>query len=721
MKIENIYIENFQSYYGENLLKFGDGLNLIIGNGGKGKSKLFNAFYWVLFGKIYITDYGWCSTDSLPLKEKNICMYKHEYINKKALYDVPKGKNVTCKVAIRLIDDAGNVYEIERSVVAKRTNEEAWDSIQSWEIGANVLKVTYDTKTGTKVAVDDLAEDQISNLFPAGIRGYIWFQGESLDDLIDFTKPNVLKEAVKHISYYPYYEKLTSIISESKKKIQRLENTHLRQVNSDNAAARGLIGEIEILNDKLNSQIELRNRLESTISNIQVVLAEDEGKVSGLAQFSELVTKYDKCQIEIKDIMNQITQLDEEERKLLPSLWVLRGTDELIKKSKEIINAHVEEVYTAPEKKFLDNPSKAKLEEILNKDHQCFVCGCPVDEAHPERISWIRNRIVMQEEFLRQMEDYKANAENSARFNMLVGRIQDYPDRLIVSIESIDEQYKKIEEQIDYLQAKKRVATEKKEALDVQIEEIKRKHGVDPRKEADKFTTYDSTIKASRGNLERKQKELRTCEETIKSYNYQIKEKQNQLSQYGANTGAVTEVEETEWNNISTVLEFICGKVQENARIELLKKIEERANEYYKRFTEHDPGYTGKVQIDENYSILFDSNLNTSHEDRKKMSIINALLSLNQDALGAYYPFISDAPTSNFDQATTHKYLMGVKDIFKQTIIMTKDVAVGSKEYNDLFKAQNVSCIYQLSSNIYCKDNKEPEIYEVSTHVERLK
>ena len=66
MIIKSISIENFQSYYGEQTIEFSEGLNLVIGKGGKGKSKLFNAFYWVLFGKIYITDVGWCDTDGLP-------------------------------------------------------------------------------------------------------------------------------------------------------------------------------------------------------------------------------------------------------------------------------------------------------------------------------------------------------------------------------------------------------------------------------------------------------------------------------------------------------------------------------------------------------------------------------------------------------------------------------------------------------------------------------
>ena len=113
----------------------------------------------------------------------------------------------------------------------------------------------------------------------------------------------------------------------------------------------------------------------------------------------------------MNNILNELTNIDNDERKLLPSLWVLRGTKKLIEKSKEIIKAHVEEEYTAPERKFLDNPSKAKLEDILYKDHRCFVCGSKVDDDHPETRDWILNRLKMQEEYLKEMEDYTNNSD----------------------------------------------------------------------------------------------------------------------------------------------------------------------------------------------------------------------------------------------------------------------------------------------------------------------
>lgn len=720
MKILEIEIHNFQSYYEKTLMEFGDGLNLVIGNGGKGKSKLFNAFYWVLFGDIYITDLGWCSTNGLPHSAK-FTMGRHEFINKKALYECKVGESVLCQVSLKVEDEKSEPITIERTVKATRKQEGEWHSTQAWDVSMNMLKVTFDGIHGTQVFNDGMAEVKISDMFPEGIRGYIWFQGESLDNLINFRKKENLKDAVKHISYFPYYEKMTTIIDSACKKIKARENRHLNEVNKQNGQAKTLLFKMEQLRNKLEVEESNRKALTDTIEKIQVILAEDEGKINGLAKFTELVSKYDRIGLEIKDILYQIEKIDNEERKLLPSLWVLRNTETLIKESKRIINEHVEEEYTIPEKKYLDNPSRAKLEEILYKDHQCFVCGSKVDDEHPETRDWILNRLRMQDEYLREMEEYTNNIEFNKQFNMFVGKIQDYPDQLLVSISSIDKVYQDMEKKMDDLRIKYKLKLSQKAKIDEQIEDIKRKHGVDPHREAEKYTTFDSSIKASRANLEKKKKELLTCEDNIRKYKTEIKEVEKEISKTGSSIGMVTEVEETEWRIISTVLTDICKTVQEKARKELLKNIEERANEFYVKFTEHDSGYKGKVEIGDDYSIVYDAGLNTSHEDRKKMSIINALLSLNQEALGIHYPFISDAPTSSFDFATTYKYLIGIKDIFSQSIIMTKDVEIGSDNYLELMNEIKVSRIFQLTSRNYSSESREPEIYEVSTNVERLK
>jgi len=718
MTINSITINNFQSYYDVTPIEFGKGLNLIVGNGGKGKSKLFNAFYWVLFGDIYITSEGWCSTKELP-KSAHGSLHRYEFINKKALSEAKVGDVVPCSVILELTDDKENQFQIERSVSAKRQESDNWDEVAAWSVSEESVKVTFETRTGTKTAIDDIAEGKISELFPEGIRGYIWFQGESLDTLINFRKKENLKDAVNHISYYPYYEKLSEIISLAKRKIEKAESKHLTEANRQNVEATSLIRSMDHLRNKIESEEANKKKIESVIETIQIALAEDEGKISGLAGFTGLVKEYEECEKNIVDINNQLTNLDNKQRALLPALWILRGTDPMIEKCKNIIKSHVEEEYTAPEKKYLDNPSRAKLEEIL-ENKVCYVCGSRVDDEHHEAVEYIKNRLRLQDEYLREMEEYTSNLELSKQFNMFVGKIQDYPDSLLVSLSQIDKQYGDLEDRIEVLISKRKRIQEKKRGLDEKMEEVKRRYNVDPRSEAAQAPVLNNNIKASRTNLEKQQNLLRASVATIAKYNSELDSARKEYSKV-ATASKVSRVPETEWKNISTFLEAICSSVQEKARVELLHKIEERSNKFYEKFTEHDRGYKGMVEIDDDYSIKFDAGLNTSHEDRKKMSIINALLSLNQEAIGTYYPFISDAPTSSFDPDTTHKYLMGIKDIFGQSIIMTKDVVIDSENYKELYNDKKISRIFLLTSNTFGKTEGEPQINEVATKVERLK
>lgn len=717
MIIKNITIENFQSYYDSQTMEFSKGLNLIIGNGGKGKSKLFNAFYWVLFGKIYITGIGWCTTDNLPQSAK-FAMQRYDFINKRALFNAQINDKIRASVQIEIEDDKGNDYIIERSVSALRLEGEEWDSNDAWQVGGNMLKVSFDSTTGTKVLNDLLAEDKINELFPDGIRNYIWFQGESLESLINFRNKETLKAAVKHISYFPYYEKLSEIISKSKLKIAGIESRKLKEVNKHNSNVKGLLSTIDNLNYKIAREEENKKQFETHIETIKIALADGETKISGLASYSMLVKKYKDCENDINKLLSETTRIDEFQREKLPSLWILRGIEPMIQQCKEIIEKHKEEEYTVPEKKYLDNPSRSKLEEIL-KDKKCFVCGTEFSE-NDAPYHYITERLRLQEEYLKEMEEYTSNMQLSKQFNMFVGKIQDYPDSLLISLSKIDKQWKDSEDELEKYMAQRRRKQDEKRKLDEQIEDIKKKHGVDPVTQAETAGIINSSIRASRNNLEAQQRKLDVSKQTISNYRSELRAAERELEKLGAKDSTVAKVPETEWKHISTFLEDICKRVQENARKDLLHKIEERANLFYAKFTEHDNGYKGNVKIGEDYSIEFDAGLNTSHEDRKKMSIINALLSLNQEAMGTYYPFISDAPTSSFDLETTHKYLLGIKDIFGQSIVLTKDVDLESDKYIDLRNQSNVSRIYNLESKIYSGDSNRGQ-HEVSTQITILK
>ncbi len=719
MVIKSITIENFQSYYSPQTIEFSEGLNLIVGHGGKGKSKLFNAFYWVLFGKIYITGTGWCSTDGLPHSAR-FAMQDYEFINAKSLSEANVGDRIKASVYIKIEDDKGIEYRIERNVVAERLANDDWDNTQAWQVGENELSVEYEGRTGTKIEKGIIAEQIISDIFPEGIRNYIWFQGESLDSLINFRNKETLKSAVKHISYYPFYEKLSAIITQSKGIIEKDEAKKLRELNRGNANFERALSEKDNYIKLIEKEENNKKQIEENISIINIKLAEDDGKMKGIADYSKLNQEYHRYEQELARINTELTHLDDEQRKQVPNFWVLRGINPMIEKCKQIIKDYTSFQDTAPEKKYLDNPGRAKLEEILEQG-QCFVCGSDASEGTTAS-EWIKKRLKEQEEYLKELEEYNTNLAFSKQFERFIGQIQDYPDSLLLSLDSIDRQYETSENKIEKLISERKRIKEKKEEIDKQVEEIKRRNGIDPIKEGGQGTMIMDRIKGSRANLEREQRKLQVSLEKINEYKFQLKDTEKEIEKLlSKRNGNLSSIPETEWKNISEFLEEICKKVQENARKELLHKIETRANEFYQKFTEHDTGYKGEVKINEDYSIEYDAGLNTSHEDRKKMSIINAMLSLNQEALGAFYPFISDAPTSSFDIPTTHKYLLGIKDIFGQSIIMTKDVELDGDAYQQLLREQKVSKVYALESKIYGDNLQNPDLNEVSTIIKQLK
>lgn len=717
MIVKDITVENFQVYYGEQTIEFGPGLNLVIGKGGKGKSKLFNAFYWVFFGQIYLTDVGWCSTDDL-LHASRFAMKNHEFINKKALAEAAVDSRVIVRASIRIEDEKGEIYIIERSAAAKRTTNDNWNSPEAWELSRNVLKVSFDSRTGTKYLTGDDALNKIDELFPSGIRGYIWFQGESLDELISLNEKDKLKNAVKHISYYPYYEKLSQIISSASIKIDSIERKKIREANSNNTKLKNLLSTLDTCAREKDSLEAERQKHVDNLSQMKIHLTSDESKMSGLASFTGLVADYNAQKNELERVNHEMSSYDEYQRKQVPVLWILKGIEPMLSECERIIKEHTEIENTMPEKKYLDNPSRAKLLEIL-KDGKCFVCGSDVSEGTHAH-DWILDRLKQQEEYLKEMEDYTNNMQLSKQFNMFIGKIQDYPNSLKISVGAIAKQWEESERKIESLISKRTRIRAKLEDFDAKIEEIKRKHGINPVEQATTAGILSTTIKATRSNIEKEQRLLDAANAALKENEKKRKTAEAELKNLGSTTEVVN-VPETEWKNISIFLEDVCKRVRENARKDLLRKIENKANEFYIKFTEHDTGHKGDIKISDDYSIEFDASLATSLETRKKMSIINALLALNQESLGVYYPFITDAPSSDLDSETTAKYLLGVKDIFKQSIVMTKDVDVNGELYNNLISQSNVSNVYYLDSKTYTDKTTGLEQNEVSTIVKRLK
>jgi DNA repair exonuclease SbcCD ATPase subunit len=102
MRIKQIVLTNYQSYYGKNIFDFVEGVNIIHGANGHGKTKFFEAVEWIF---------------------KDFDTNLEGLISQKALHnEIKEGIEIT--VSVRMTVSQGNETKtIEKSFLANKNNE----------------------------------------------------------------------------------------------------------------------------------------------------------------------------------------------------------------------------------------------------------------------------------------------------------------------------------------------------------------------------------------------------------------------------------------------------------------------------------------------------------------------------------------------------------------------------------------------------------------------
>ncbi len=112
MFIKSIQLENFQCYYGDNnLFEFKEGLNLIIGDNGAGKSKLYDAFHWVLYDEVF---------DSASRKFEKTTKVQNQLISDQAKDLCEIDDYAKTSVTLIVEGSQGKEYVLERTYKSKK-------------------------------------------------------------------------------------------------------------------------------------------------------------------------------------------------------------------------------------------------------------------------------------------------------------------------------------------------------------------------------------------------------------------------------------------------------------------------------------------------------------------------------------------------------------------------------------------------------------------------
>ena len=175
MIIRSISLKDFQCYFGsheENRLEFTSGINLVIGENAGGKSKLFDAFYWVLHDQIFHSD----KRKFVPTKQ-----YREKILSDQAKKQCSVGDQVSAEVVLNLVDSREVNFRITRIYRAKRTDENSWVADD-----ASKLLIEEYKSTQWQSVPSERHDSILKRVIPGHVKPYMWFQGEQVDSLMDF-------------------------------------------------------------------------------------------------------------------------------------------------------------------------------------------------------------------------------------------------------------------------------------------------------------------------------------------------------------------------------------------------------------------------------------------------------------------------------------------------------------------------------------------------------
>lgn len=689
MIIKDIIIKNFRSYYGENKFTFSDGLTLVIGDNGDGKTTFFEALQW-----LFETMVERNSIDNASEMRKS----KLEIGERDEVY-------------VAMTFDHDGEKSIEKSYTFERTSETTFTTSKIAFRGYEV------TSSGRELVDGKLL---MNRCFDAFIQRFSMFKGESTLNV--FQDKTALKELVNKYSDVRKFDDLVNLSAAFEEKSN---SAFLKECRSD----KKISGEAKALESQLQRMAtEIYNK-KVDIRDKQTSITVFSSKINELAHNQETTKKYNEVNERIKnlqDIINKkrasISMVDKNTA-LLDKQWILCAfppiLDEFKKKSQALSKEKRKQDKEFGEKQAKEAgkletlnevrgmladgvtelpwylPNQETMEEMIH-DHVCKVCGSPAPEGSPA-YEFMVNKLNEYKKHVDEklkLEAAKAKIEQKQLFTSeYVEEIHNLGIRLGGSTEAeivqiaadIDDRLcveARLNEELQETKEKKQEAEDDKARLLIQAgnvsEELLQKDFNDVKNMFEQQSRAEQRLvilEKELDDLQKQEAEMRKKFDELKPQNSQVKV----------------------YRDVHRVLEEIA-KAFKNAKKENLRRflaaLEDCANEYLAKLSAQD--FHGEIRlcqtVEESTEIkLFSSNGSEiknpsgSQETVMYMSVLFAISDFTDQKRDENYPLIFDAATSSFGDSKEEGFYNVIDKLNKQCIIVTKDfITKGQLRLNEI-------------------------------------
>jgi len=658
--INSVAFENFYNYYGSydhNEYKFKPGMNIVNADNNMGKSKFYNGFMWLLLDQVY-------DSDSKSFKDANESLVKMASGKAKAEDD-------KFKVGFRVIFTNDNVvYTVEKYAMFERTDGELS------HYGSQLSIMKNKNNADTPILDRNEQEDILNRVFiPVTLRNYALLQGESMDRLVDLSQKKALSDTIDTLAGISV---LKGICEKSARLAKRAENLYQIQdsANSKNDTARkrdiddrnkfqqfieDAESEIEAAKDEIRAAKVRKEELDAYISNSST-------RTEIRSQLDQVRIRINNEEEKIRTIEQSITGMifDEENPMLLMGL--ADEFDSFDKKREKHIGELAQMnndntlIIMLPE----GSPDTSSLERML-KNEECEVCGQPA-AMHSE--AWNHIKMIL--------ERPKKISTSRNDFGNFFGALQKTASSYSISIPKIESKIELVREQLDK-------AKENLDELEARRDEILTQlnnagGNVDNSAFDDKaiisdYDTVNTTITT-------KEREISSKQSMIATWKNSLGVIMKRLASYKTNN---TIQKYEDFAKMMKAIDEVIRQTKDDIFDRTIESLAKEANEKYQALTKGNQVSGGQLRFVRDRDIVNVSirdvqngeitGLGTGFQRMKQLAIVMAVISSKiGDEKKFDYPFISDAPFSEFGPNFITNFFDVAPSVFSQSIILIKEL-----------------------------------------------
>lgn len=692
MIIKKIEIQNFRSYYKENFFELGNGLNLIIGSNGDGKTTFFEALEW-----LFRTD-GANKMDTKYISKKRVDeLFPNDFDNVRV--------NMT-------YEHKGKIKSLEKMFRFSKSFD--------GEVSTSNYTFTLREESGVERVVKDglFFDKDVSS----EMRTFMMFKGE--DDLNVMEKSNSLKLLIDSFgdvknfdAYFAFMEYAMKNADKARDHAQNNDRTNERKIKNFKSI---IDRESTILFD-IDSEIKLKEsesgNFETLLKNVERSKESSKMLVASNQRITNLQQKRTETASRIKenytinllddlwilmgfkDIANEysslISRIDKESRKLEQGYLIKEGQKRAIKKMKT-------DFVPLP----VDIPGRKYLQEMLDEE-VCKICGRRA-EKHSDAWEYMKHRL----------DEFEASTNDEVEGDILPFYENHYISELraINSVQEHDlpETAKTRRKIQDMIALNNRLHDEIKKIdanIDIEFEGKKRiLSQADGLSEEQLLANYDSI-----SNWVDKKRLADNRIDTLKrNRNKHAADLENaQIELSNISKGTAAEIYARTALIIHQISEAFKNAKEQNKK-NLLANIEDEANLFLDKLNTND--FKGTIRIIEKQNGQCETflqnaddmrifNPNTALKTTYFMSVLFAIGKLSQEKDKTELPLLFDAPTSSFTDAKENEFFNVISKLGKQVIVVTKSFLRDSKNGDVELDKERLDSI---QGRVYRIEKKKP-------------